>query len=97
MEDFKDVKSGYAIRFVSFFFFLDIVLYILVFCSLGFELLFANTSFQFLYFQNFNENPYFEDTKLTKTFTFFDDGTTKIVGTTIKWKEGMVLTEPLDL
>ncbi|XP_062030342.1 NAP1-related protein 2-like [Rosa rugosa] len=53
VEDFKDVKSGYAIRF------------------------------------NFNENPYFEDTKLTKTFTFFDDGTTKIAGTTIKWKEGM--------
>ncbi|KAF3444783.1 hypothetical protein FNV43_RR14476 [Rhamnella rubrinervis] len=38
---------------------------------------------------NFNENPYFEDTKLTKTFTFFDEGTTKITGTTIKWKEGM--------
>ncbi|PRQ53633.1 putative nucleosome assembly protein (NAP) [Rosa chinensis] len=53
VEDFKDVKSGYAIRF------------------------------------NFNGNPYFEDTKLTKTFTFFDDGTTKIAGTTIKWKEGM--------
>ncbi|KAA8530357.1 hypothetical protein F0562_005066 [Nyssa sinensis] len=27
--------------------------------------------------------------KLTKTFTFFDEGTTKITGTTIKWKEGM--------
>ncbi|XP_010258384.1 PREDICTED: NAP1-related protein 2-like [Nelumbo nucifera] len=38
---------------------------------------------------NFNPNPYFEDTKLTKTFTFFDEGTTKITGTTIKWKEGM--------
>lgn len=38
---------------------------------------------------NFNENPYFEDTKLTKTFTFFDEGTTKITGTNIKWKEGM--------
>ncbi|KAL5582317.1 hypothetical protein UlMin_014759 [Ulmus minor] len=37
---------------------------------------------------NFNENPYFEDRKLTKTFTFFDEGTTKITGTTIKWKEG---------
>lgn len=38
---------------------------------------------------NFNQNPYFEDTKLTKTFTFFDEGTTKITGTAIKWKEGM--------
>ncbi|KAF7819701.1 NAP1-related protein 2-like [Senna tora] len=38
---------------------------------------------------NFKENPYFEDSNLTKTFTFFDDGTTKITGTTIKWKEGM--------
>ncbi|XP_043705927.1 NAP1-related protein 2-like isoform X3 [Telopea speciosissima] len=39
--------------------------------------------------KNFNPNPHFEDTKLTKTFTFFDEGTTKITGTTIKWKEGM--------
>ncbi|THG05110.1 hypothetical protein TEA_012916 [Camellia sinensis var. sinensis] len=38
---------------------------------------------------NFKPNPYFEDTKLTKTFTFFDEGTTKITGTNIKWKEGM--------
>ncbi|KAJ4962036.1 hypothetical protein NE237_021946 [Protea cynaroides] len=38
---------------------------------------------------NFNPNSYFEDTKLTKTFTFLDEGTTKITGTTIKWKEGM--------
>ncbi|XP_010257226.1 PREDICTED: NAP1-related protein 2 [Nelumbo nucifera] len=38
---------------------------------------------------SFNSNPYFEDTKLTKAFTFFDEGTTKITGTTIKWKEGM--------
>lgn len=37
----------------------------------------------------FKPNPYFEDTKLTKTFTFFDEGTTKITGTNIKWKEGM--------
>ncbi|KAK7860889.1 nap1-related protein 2 [Quercus suber] len=36
---------------------------------------------------NFNENPYFEDPKLTKTFIFFGEGTTKITGTTIKWKE----------
>ncbi|EXC20616.1 Protein SET [Morus notabilis] len=39
---------------------------------------------------NFNNNPYFEDAKLSKTFTFSDEGTTKISGTTIKWKEGMV-------
>ncbi|CAB4275042.1 unnamed protein product [Prunus armeniaca] len=38
---------------------------------------------------NFNENPYFQDTKLTKTFAFVDDETTKVTGTTIKWKEGM--------
>lgn len=38
---------------------------------------------------NFNPNPYFEDLKLTKTFTFLDEGTTKITATTIKWKEGM--------
>lgn len=38
---------------------------------------------------NFKENPYFEDTKLTKTFTFSDEGTTKITGTVIKWKQGM--------
>ncbi|KAM7506741.1 hypothetical protein LguiA_017194 [Lonicera macranthoides] len=37
---------------------------------------------------NFKPNPYFEDTKLTKTFTFCDDET-KITGTSIKWKEGM--------
>ncbi|KAK1433737.1 hypothetical protein QVD17_10652 [Tagetes erecta] len=37
---------------------------------------------------NFNSNPYFEDTKLTKTFTFLDEGTTKITSTPIKWKEG---------
>ncbi|KAA8542418.1 hypothetical protein F0562_023446 [Nyssa sinensis] len=38
---------------------------------------------------HFNPNPYFEDTKLTKTFTFLDEGTTKINATSIKWKEGM--------
>ncbi|KAJ4823919.1 NAP1- protein 2 [Turnera subulata] len=37
----------------------------------------------------FNENPHFEDTKLTKSFTFSDEGTTIITGTNIKWKEGM--------
>ncbi|KAK9096563.1 hypothetical protein Sjap_022060 [Stephania japonica] len=33
---------------------------------------------------------FFEDIKLTKTFLFSDKGTTKITGTTIKWKEGKV-------
>ncbi|RWR84029.1 Nucleosome assembly protein NAP [Cinnamomum micranthum f. kanehirae] len=38
---------------------------------------------------NFSPNPYFEDSNLTKAFSFSDEGTTKITGTTIKWKEGM--------
>ncbi|KAK8471304.1 hypothetical protein PHAVU_003G190800 [Phaseolus vulgaris] len=38
--------------------------------------------------KNFNPNPYFENTKLTKTFTFFEEGSTKITATPIKWKEG---------
>jgi len=38
---------------------------------------------------NFSENPYFEDTKLTKTYSFADDGTTTIKASQIKWKEGM--------
>ncbi|CAL9754487.1 unnamed protein product, partial [Musa acuminata subsp. burmannicoides] len=38
---------------------------------------------------NFSNNPYFEDTKLTKTYSFNDEGTTKVSGTTIKWKDGM--------
>ncbi|KAL0544729.1 hypothetical protein IC582_019851 [Cucumis melo] len=38
--------------------------------------------------QSFNENPYFEDRKLEKTYTFFEDGAIKITGTTIKWKDG---------
>lgn len=46
---------------------------------------------------NFKPNPYFEDTKLTKTITFFEDGTTKITGTTIKWKEGMGTTSGVTL
>ncbi|XP_047327642.1 NAP1-related protein 2-like [Impatiens glandulifera] len=37
----------------------------------------------------FNPNPYFEDSKLTKTFTFLDEGTIKTTATSIKWKEGM--------
>ncbi|PKA59448.1 hypothetical protein AXF42_Ash016471 [Apostasia shenzhenica] len=40
---------------------------------------------------NFDTNPFFEDTKLSKTYTFFDDGTTKITGTSIQWKDGMGL------
>ncbi|CAH9117271.1 unnamed protein product [Cuscuta epithymum] len=36
----------------------------------------------------FKKNPYFEDTKLVKTFTFHEEGT-RITGTEIKWKEGM--------
>ncbi|GER26698.1 NAP1-related protein 1 [Striga asiatica] len=38
---------------------------------------------------HFKLNPYFEDTKLTKTFAFLEEGTTKITTTSIKWKEGM--------
>ncbi|KAL3322414.1 hypothetical protein AABB24_039830 [Solanum stoloniferum] len=38
---------------------------------------------------NFSANPYFENTKLSKTYTFLEDGPTKISATTIKWKEGM--------
>ncbi|XP_050942246.1 NAP1-related protein 2-like isoform X2 [Cucumis melo] len=37
---------------------------------------------------SFNENPYFEDRKLEKTYTFFEDEAIKITGTTIKWKDG---------
>jgi len=47
-----------------------------------------------LNWQNFSENPYFEDTKLTKTYSFADDGTTTIKASQIKWKEGMVLLFP---
>ncbi|GAV57825.1 NAP domain-containing protein [Cephalotus follicularis] len=46
---------------------------------------------------NFSPNPYFEDTKLTKTFTYVDDeGTTKITSTSIKWKEGMGIPNGVD-
>ncbi|CAL9083292.1 unnamed protein product [Musa textilis] len=38
---------------------------------------------------NFSNNPYFEDTKLTKTYSFNDEGTSSVTGTTIKWKDGM--------
>ncbi|XP_038686923.1 NAP1-related protein 1-like [Tripterygium wilfordii] len=38
---------------------------------------------------NFEPNPFFEDTKLVKSFTFLEEGSTKITATSIKWKEGM--------
>ncbi|KAE8676957.1 transcription factor TCP14-like [Hibiscus syriacus] len=44
----------------------------------------------FWFIANFDPNPYFEDAKLTKTFTFLDEGA-KITATKIKWKEGMGL------
>ncbi|KAE9453814.1 hypothetical protein C3L33_14277, partial [Rhododendron williamsianum] len=71
VEDFKDVKSGYSITFVS--------LFLLPYFGL------EKTIFEV----QFISNPYFEDTKLTKTFTFLDEGTTKVTATSIKWKEGM--------
>ncbi|KAF3651478.1 NAP1-related protein 2 [Capsicum annuum] len=37
---------------------------------------------------NFNSNPYFENTKLSKTYTFLEDGPTKITASTIRWTEG---------
>eukprot|EP01018_Ginkgo_biloba_P019184 Gb_32534 [translate_table: standard] len=40
----------------------------------------------------FRPNPYFEDTKLVKVFRFSDEGTTSISGSTVKWKDGMDLT-----
>ncbi|KNA20411.1 hypothetical protein SOVF_052350 isoform A [Spinacia oleracea] len=45
---------------------------------------------------NFSPNPYFEDTKLIKTFTFLDEGTIKVTATSIKWKEGMGIPNGLD-
>ncbi|GKE27098.1 NAP1-related protein 2-like protein, partial [Tanacetum coccineum] len=36
--------------------------------------------------QNFSRNPYFEDSKLTKAFTFLDEGATKVTATSINWK-----------
>ncbi|KAL0343889.1 UNVERIFIED_CONTAM: NAP1-related protein 2 [Sesamum angustifolium] len=38
--------------------------------------------------KNFKANPYFENTELTKTIKFFDEGTLRSTGTTIRWKEG---------
>ncbi|XP_048557902.1 NAP1-related protein 1-like [Triticum urartu] len=37
----------------------------------------------------FSSNPYFEDTKLTKTCSFSDDGKITVKATTINWKDGM--------
>ncbi|KAJ7560126.1 hypothetical protein O6H91_04G114800 [Diphasiastrum complanatum] len=41
---------------------------------------------------NFRPNPYFEDTKLIKIFRFSDEGTTSVSGTSIRWKDGMDVT-----
>ncbi|KAG6410287.1 hypothetical protein SASPL_128344 [Salvia splendens] len=38
---------------------------------------------------HFESNPYSEDAMLTKTFTFFEEGTTEISAKAITWKEGM--------
>lgn len=38
---------------------------------------------------NFSSNPFFEDTKLTKTFSFSDEGLISTTCSPIKWKEGM--------
>ncbi|KAK1373388.1 putative nucleosome assembly protein (NAP) [Heracleum sosnowskyi] len=39
----------------------------------------------------FNPNPFFENSKLTKTLTFLDEGSMKVTATEIEWKEGMDL------
>ncbi|GMJ15127.1 NAP1-related protein 2 [Hibiscus trionum] len=44
---------------------------------------------------NFNSNPYFEDTKLTKTFTFLY-GSVKVTATKIKWKRDMGVASGAD-
>lgn len=81
MEDFKDVKSGYSITFVSISFFSHLRRELSV--ETCWNLI--NISAQI-----FKPNPHFEDTKLTKTFSFLEEGVTKITATNIKWKEGMV-------
>ncbi|XP_058761863.1 NAP1-related protein 2-like isoform X1 [Vicia villosa] len=45
---------------------------------------------------NFNQNPYFEDSKLSKTFTFLEEGTTNITATPIRWKEGKGIPNGVD-
>lgn len=79
------MKSGYSITFVSLHLFPSSEFDVEIFSEL------VGTIF-FFYFvcQHFKPNPYFEDSKLTKTFTFLEEGTTKITATNIKWKEGMV-------
>ncbi|GAU26037.1 hypothetical protein TSUD_224980 [Trifolium subterraneum] len=37
---------------------------------------------------NFNPNPYFEDTKIVKYFTFLGEGKTRVTNTPIRWKKG---------
>ena len=44
-----------------------------------------------LNWKTFSSNPYFEDKKLTKTYSMSDDGTVTVKATSIKWKAGMVL------
>ncbi|KAK6796921.1 hypothetical protein RDI58_004622 [Solanum bulbocastanum] len=99
VEDFKDVTSGYSLTFVSSLFLKTLLrtgtledctkyastAYIISQCL-------QQVAADFLLFFNlqiFKPNPYFEDTKLVKTYTFLDEGSTKITGTAIKWKEGM--------
>ncbi|KAF5192375.1 Testis-specific y-encoded-like protein [Thalictrum thalictroides] len=45
---------------------------------------------------NFKPNPYFEDTKLLKTYFFPENEITKVTGTTIKWKKGMDITKDVN-
>ncbi|KAL5206134.1 hypothetical protein ABZP36_034343 [Zizania latifolia] len=42
--------------------------------------------------KTFSPNPYFEDTKLTKAYSFSDDGAVKVKATSIRWKEGMIFS-----
>ena len=79
VDEFQDIKSGYSITLVSFF-----CIYKLWFPSLCLHVLNLN-------WQAFSSNPYFEDTKLTKTCSFSDDGKITVKATTINWKDGMVL------
>ncbi|PIA62650.1 hypothetical protein AQUCO_00200575v1 [Aquilegia coerulea] len=45
---------------------------------------------------NFKPNPYFDDTKLLKTYFFPENEITKVTGTTIKWKEGMDISKSVN-
>lgn len=94
VEDAKDVKSGYSITFVCFF--IQLIFLICCYCLLiliwedYWVLLLFNLLNWGYQSQHFTSNPFFEDAKLTKTFTFLEEGTTKITATPIKWKEGKV-------